>query len=251
LKKRTKINEKRFSETWLKSSELLYKRDDHNQYIDEIINGVDFSGKGDLLEVGCGNGHIIKRLKEKCGHKFSITGLDISYDLLAEAKKKLGNSNLRLFQGEAEKLPFRRNNFDIIISISVMWYLDNPLDGFNEILRVLKPGGQFLVDFQNRYHVSYALDDLSGFINRHRKGSKYRSEKFITRISPFKIRKRLLEGDTDARLVGYYCFFPNYIPNLGDKGNFFRYFPQLNIGVKNSFIKYSGAKLVCCGRKVN
>jgi hypothetical protein len=55
-------------------------------------------------------------------------------------------------------------------------------------------------------------------------GSKHRSGKFITRISPFKISKRLLEEDADAQLVGYYCFFPNYLPNLGDKGTPFDIF---------------------------
>jgi ubiquinone/menaquinone biosynthesis C-methylase UbiE len=250
MKDRTKKNQLSFSEKWVNRSASLYRLDHHNKYINEILELIDYSDAGRILEVGCGNGKVIDKMKSKTKKDVSITGIDISYDLLKEAKKSDEHNEITYFQSDAEKLPFNDNSFDVVMSISVLWYMYNPIETFNEVLRVLKPGGQFLVDFQNRYHISYVLDDLSGIINCWRKNKIYKEEKLITRVSPLSVKRLLSRNDISGRIRGYYCVLPNYIPYLGDKGNFFKYFPYLNVGFSNSFLSMLCAKLVFIGEKL-
>jgi ubiquinone/menaquinone biosynthesis C-methylase UbiE len=57
-------------------------------------------------------------------------------------------------RGIAERLPFRDNSFEALISIAVLEHVKNPFECAREIVRVLKPGGTLYVDvpFLQSYH---------------------------------------------------------------------------------------------------
>lgn len=90
-----------------------------------------------VLEVGCGNGAILKNINSKL-----TVGIDLSYNMLIEAKK---HCNSFLINADAEYLPFKNKTFDKIFVSEVLYYLPN-LDKFlQETKRCLKPDGKFLI----------------------------------------------------------------------------------------------------------
>jgi ubiquinone/menaquinone biosynthesis C-methylase UbiE len=87
-----------------------------------------------VLDIGCGTGnHLL--LLNKSG--LDITGTDASPYMLTKARERLGNRCV-LKTGTAEELPFSDNEFDIVVLINTLEFLDNPLKVLQEVGRVAK-----------------------------------------------------------------------------------------------------------------
>jgi ubiquinone/menaquinone biosynthesis C-methylase UbiE len=79
--------------------------------------------------------------------------LDPSKKLLSEAKSRLeGYNNLKYVQGRTESLPFKQAQFEAALLIRVIHHLSEPQKAFEEVLRVLKPQGYFILEFANKIH---------------------------------------------------------------------------------------------------
>lgn len=81
------------------------------------------------------------------GHE--VTGVDLSEGMLEKAKFNAENLGLKIdFSfGDAEKLPFEDNSFDLVGSKYLLWTLHQPSSAILEWKRVLKPGGKiFAID---------------------------------------------------------------------------------------------------------
>lgn len=103
---------------------------------------------GKVLEVGCGTGHWTKYLVDS--QKFNeIIAIDISEAMLEIARKKITNK-VRFDLADIEKLPFNNCDFDVIVAITVMEFVSDIALAFEEIYRVLKPGGYFVGGFLNQ-----------------------------------------------------------------------------------------------------
>jgi len=99
----------------------------------------DVSGKR-VLDVGCGTGRMIENLK-KFGAK--TVGLDVSKEMLRVARKKFLSTELVL--GEVENLPFEDLTFDMVIATFVIVHLADLRLAFEEVYRVLKDDGIFIL----------------------------------------------------------------------------------------------------------
>jgi ubiquinone/menaquinone biosynthesis C-methylase UbiE len=87
-----------------------------------------------LLDVGCGHGDFLRPVHDKT--QFSY-GLDPDKEAL-EKNTFIKNKTA----GDADKIPFPNDFFDIVISAWVLEHLADPTKAFTEIYRVLKPGGK-------------------------------------------------------------------------------------------------------------
>ena len=96
-----------------------------------------------LLDVGCGDGFFLDKIKDI---DLEVYGIDISKKRIERAAKK---SRATLFQCVAEKMPFKKNFFDIIVCTDVLEHVQNPLQVINEIKRVCKENGIVFVSFPN------------------------------------------------------------------------------------------------------
>ena len=89
---------------------------------------------GKILDIGCGTGQHLKLA--------NAIGLDVSFPMLREAKKK----NCRnLVQGNAENLPFPDNSFDTILCMFTVLNLCDVEKSINEMKRVLKKSGNIII----------------------------------------------------------------------------------------------------------
>ena len=94
--------------------------------------------EGRLLDVGTGPGRLLVELKEQIP-RMELHGLDISASMLKIAAEKLGVQAV-LKEGNITKTDYPADYFDCIVCTGSFYNWDNPIDGLNEMFRILKPG---------------------------------------------------------------------------------------------------------------
>ena len=110
---------------------------------DEAIASLDLGPDDRVLDVGCGTGFATEGLLEHAEH---VHGLDQSVHQLEKAWAKLGKHDpVSFYLGDAERLPFRDDAFDVVWSSGSIEYWPDPVATLRECRRVVRPGGQVLV----------------------------------------------------------------------------------------------------------
>jgi ArsR family transcriptional regulator len=100
---------------------------------------------GDLLDVGCGRGQLLKLLGSRAQR---AVGVDIDSDATRLARAELmlaGLPNCSLRSGDMYRLPFGEAEFDTIILDDVLGQAKHPVRVLTEARRVLKPRGRLIV----------------------------------------------------------------------------------------------------------
>ena len=101
--------------------------------------------KGRLLEVGVGTG---LALPHYAPH-LSVTGIDVSADMLAKARQRVGEESLSniesLLEMDATALTLEDASFDVAAAMYVITVVPDPARVMHEMARVVKPGGTVLV----------------------------------------------------------------------------------------------------------
>jgi demethylmenaquinone methyltransferase/2-methoxy-6-polyprenyl-1,4-benzoquinol methylase len=100
-----------------------------------------------ILDIATGTGDLAILLSQSGAKK--IIGVDISQGMLDVGKKKVAEKKLtdriELMLGDSEALPFDDNSFDAITVGFGIRNFETLQKGLTEILRVLKPGGIFVI----------------------------------------------------------------------------------------------------------
>ncbi|MGE5307583.1 MAG: class I SAM-dependent methyltransferase [Deltaproteobacteria bacterium] len=120
---------------------------------------------GRLLEIGCGEGLFISRLKA-FRPQVDVWGVDNDAGRLARAGERLAEKGMtaRLSVEDAARLPFPDGHFDAVVCVNVFFNMDS-LDTVRKTLaemkRVCRSGGLLVFDFRNAANlllrVKYAL----------------------------------------------------------------------------------------------
>ncbi len=104
-----------------------------------------------ILDLGSGDGRVIGHIKSKHGLKnLDITAVDISEEMLKIAKKNY--PEIKTVQADAKALPFPDETFDIVISTFLIVHIRDIDKFFDEVYRILKPGGTFIFTNINQRH---------------------------------------------------------------------------------------------------
>ena len=107
-----------------------------------------FRDEDRVLCVGLGTGNELRHIV-RLNNRVNITGVDYSDTALRKAKRKASQSGvaITLLRMDARQLDFSDDSFDHIVCLHVMDFLDDHMQVTREIIRVLKPGGQFVITF--------------------------------------------------------------------------------------------------------
>lgn len=97
-----------------------------------------------MLELGCGTGHWTSFFLNQ---GFEIVATDISEAMLKIARQK--NLHTEILKANAENLPFEKNSFPIVSSITMLEFVNNRNKVLQEMYRVLKPNGWLLLGCLN------------------------------------------------------------------------------------------------------
>lgn len=107
----------------------------------EVIN----RRSGRLLEVGVGTGLTLPRY----GSHLSVTGIDLSPEMLAVARKRVADEKIAtveaLLEMDATRLGFPDESFDTVAVMYTITVVPHPDAVMAEVARVLKPGGEAII----------------------------------------------------------------------------------------------------------
>lgn len=105
--------------------------------------------KGDtVIDLGSGAGNDCFIARAEAGETGRVIGIDFTPAMIDKARAnadKLGCNNVEFRQGDIEKMPVTANIADVIVSNCVLNLVPNKYGVFQEIFRVLKPGGHFSI----------------------------------------------------------------------------------------------------------
>jgi SAM-dependent methyltransferase len=99
------------------------------------------------LDAGCGKGRFTRVLAR---HLAATVALDGSVAVEAAARNLADMDNVVVVRSDLRDAPFAPESFEFISSLGVLHHLDDPRDGFRQLVRYLAPGGQMLVYLYSR-----------------------------------------------------------------------------------------------------
>ncbi len=114
----------------------------------KVVAAVKATDPDSILDIATGTGDLAIQMVINTGAT-RIVGLDLSEGMLNVGRKKIAKKNLdsriEMVQGDSENLPFDENSFDAITVAFGVRNFEDLEKGLEEIYRVLKPGGIFVV----------------------------------------------------------------------------------------------------------
>jgi arsenite methyltransferase len=100
------------------------------------------------VDLGSGRGTDVLRMAESVGETGFVYGIDISDGMLEKARKnaeKFGATNVSFIRCELEKLELPDQTTDLVISNCTLNHASDKQAVWNEIFRILKKGGRFVI----------------------------------------------------------------------------------------------------------
>jgi SAM-dependent methyltransferase len=113
-----------------------------------------------VLEIGAAQGTYLTALSRLGFQAQGVEPWEPAIETSAELSKRTGVQT-DIAPGRGEQLPFEADTFDLVLAISVMEHVDDPMAVFREARRVLKPGGGFYFYTGSRLHPRQV--EIAGF----------------------------------------------------------------------------------------
>ncbi|MCJ7715289.1 MAG: class I SAM-dependent methyltransferase [Anaerolineales bacterium] len=153
----TNFSESRFA-AWLQRI-VSFRREDAGLY-QEIAERLPLVDSERILDIGTGTGLQLKVIHDLAPH-IDLFGLDLSAAAIQAASRALAGLKVDLRAGSISDTTYKDNYFDIVTCNASMSYWENPRDCFDEIFRILKPGGQvMLFEPHKEINIEAALDQI-------------------------------------------------------------------------------------------
>ncbi len=134
------------------------ERDAGVEHIDRRVHEYIFSQirkkTGKVLDVGCGRAWVAQEL---CPKNYDVVSMDISLENTTGALERYQYSNHSAIVADVFSLPFNKNVFDIIIASEIIEHVVDPAGFVNNLMQVLKPGGELIVTTPYKEKIRYAL----------------------------------------------------------------------------------------------
>ncbi len=111
-----------------------------------------------VLDIPCGEGYGSNLLATRAE---SVLGIDISSEAVAHATARYDKENLRFIAADCTDIHEPDASFDVIISFEMIEHITTQEVFLREVVRLLKPGGMFIISSPNRPEYS----DRTGYKN--------------------------------------------------------------------------------------
>lgn len=161
--------------------------------------------EGDLLDVGCGTGQMLRFLRDTRPGRFALTGLDRATSIISVARRVVGDDPaVRLVVGRSEQMPFPAACFDVVLAMGSLEYVTDIERALGEIARVTRPGGLAIVTMQNRWS-PYRLWDTAVWSRVRRRRGGVESP-IVVRLGERHFRLALTAAGLAPLSVVYYGF---------------------------------------------
>lgn len=134
----------------------------------KVVKSVQKAKPATILDIATGTGDLAIAMAKATDAK--ISGFDLSAGMLEVGRKKVSEQNLanriEMIQGDAENMPFADHSFDVITVAFGVRNFENLSKGLDEIYRVLKPGGKFII-LEFSQPESFPMKQLYSFYSKN------------------------------------------------------------------------------------
>ena len=126
---------------WAQNGRAELMEVEHGKNVSKFLDTISFDEHFSFLDVGCGNGWVVRRMAKEPNCKKAI-GIDKSKKMIIQAKKKTDSKNEEFVHTDIESWKYR-GKFDFVFSMEALYYSDSIDEALKKIFKLLKPGGQF------------------------------------------------------------------------------------------------------------
>jgi ubiquinone/menaquinone biosynthesis C-methylase UbiE len=140
----------------------------HNVHYQPVILNAVPAGCRSALDVGCGDGMLVRRLATRCG---SVTGIDRDAPMIGLARERSeGIANVSFLEGDFLAHPFPEASFDFACANTALHHMDFAA-ALAKLARVLRPGGRLAVVGlgEDRPPVDWIIGSAGFAVNRYYK----------------------------------------------------------------------------------
>ncbi|MCD9022760.1 class I SAM-dependent methyltransferase [Cohnella silvisoli] len=154
-----------FTTSFGEDYKIVYRhrnRENAEREIGEMMEWMKLRPGCPVLDIGCGTGRHAQALKAL---GYEVTGLDLSEVLLAEARQNDPDGCIVWVNGDMRQLPFGSESFEATVNFFTSFgYFDDFQDNvrvLQEMKRVLRPNGRYLIDYLNPAYIKRCLVPVS------------------------------------------------------------------------------------------
>lgn len=142
---------------------LSHMNEAHDEGTRWALESLEISDDSRVLDIGCGGGLAMSLLRQKFNGGV-VAGVDYSPTAVEETTKfnesAVERGECTVTEGSVSELPFEGNHFDLVTAFETVYFWPKLTQDFGELLRVLRPGGKFLIfnatDGLTKEHESWA-----------------------------------------------------------------------------------------------
>lgn len=125
----------------------------------QALTLLDLQPSDDFLEIGAGHGATLK-VASRLAYDGFLAGIDIS-DVMVRRAKSVNRSHLKsgkmeIARANSNRIPYPDNKFDKAMAVHTIYFWSKPKDHFDEVFRILAPGGLFLLCFRPAEDAGFA-----------------------------------------------------------------------------------------------
>ncbi|MEJ2544089.1 MAG: methyltransferase domain-containing protein [Calditrichaceae bacterium] len=164
----------------------------------KLLEIVKLKSKIKVLDIGSGSGFPIIELSQRLGDSCKVYGIDSWPEAVERSRLKTKSwniTNLEIIEGKAEKLSFKDNYFDLIISNNGINNVEDDKIVMKEISRVSKKGAQFVFTMNLPDTMIEFYDILRKVLKDYNKGKEVQKleDHIFAKRKPIKYMKDLLK----------------------------------------------------------
>ncbi|HIE46383.1 MAG: class I SAM-dependent methyltransferase [Nitrosopumilus sp.] len=125
---------------WAQNGRAELMEIEHGKNVSKFLESIQFDKPFTFLDVGCGNGWVVKKISKNNNCKKAI-GIDKSKKMIVQARKKIDNNKEEFIHTDIESWKYK-GKFDFVFSMESLYYADSIEIALQKIYKLLKPGGE-------------------------------------------------------------------------------------------------------------
>ena len=126
-------------DAWALNGRAELMQREHGKNVVKFLQDVSFDRPFTFLDVGCGNGWVVRMIAEKKNCKKAV-GIDKSGNMVAQAGKKSRSKKEAFLHTDIESWEYK-GGFDFVFSMESLYYADSIKAALEKIYSMLNPGG--------------------------------------------------------------------------------------------------------------